>query len=90
MTDGNGEELIISDNPTLFWLAYLSSIFSSTYGLAKCLRAGPCRIMPEGGGLGGVLRFILLFGIMFCKLTMLAWVAMITFTVGSYIQLMLC
>jgi len=65
-----GRELIFNtDNlgsfdSVLFLVGYSSSIITSSLGLAKNLKVGPCRILPEQKRyLGGLLspRFILIF-----------------------------
>ena len=44
-----------------FYTTYGLSVFSASFGLAKCLQVGVCRTMGEGGPLGGLLggRFLL-------------------------------
>ena len=57
----------------LFWLAFWTSIITSSLGLAKNLKVGACRILPEQKRcLGGLLspRFILIF--FACGLTFFA------------------
>ena len=46
----------------LFLLAFSTSVLSSSLGLAKVLKSGPCRVVREGGALGGLVtpRFLLL------------------------------
>merc|ERR1719273_1995888 len=48
---------------TLFFVTFSTSALSAGLGLAKCLKVGPCRVLAEGGCLGGLLapRFLLLF-----------------------------
>ena len=47
----DGQELIFEwydpGKSILFFVAYATSIFTSTLGLAKSLKVGPCRILPE-------------------------------------------
>merc|ERR1719264_1943668 len=53
-----------STNSVLFFVAYSTSIITSSLGLAKNLKVGPCRILPEQKKhLGGLLspRFVVLF-----------------------------
>jgi hypothetical protein len=49
----------ISPNYFFFFLAYSTSIVSSSLGLSKCLKVGPCKILGENGFCS--VRFILLF-----------------------------
>ena len=42
----------------MFWVTFLSSLLSSTFGIANYLRSGPCRLLPKEKNLGG---FPLLF-----------------------------
>merc|ERR1719500_969967 len=53
-----------STESVLFFVAYSTSVITSSLGLAKNLKVGPCRILPEQKKhLGGLLspRFVLLF-----------------------------
>ena len=53
-----------STDSVLFFVAFSTSVITSSLGLAKNLKVGPCRILPEQKKhLGGLLspRFILLF-----------------------------
>merc|ERR1712012_1414500 len=47
----------------LFSVTFATSALSAGLGLAKCLKVGACRVLAEGGCLGGLLapRFLLLF-----------------------------
>merc|ERR1719494_1552485 len=47
----------------LFFVTFSTSALSAGLGLAKCLKVGPCRVLAEGGCLGGLLapRFLLIF-----------------------------
>ena len=36
-------------NSVRFFLAFSSSVITSSLGLAKSLKVGPCRILPDGG-----------------------------------------
>ena len=72
-----GQELIFKwydpESAILFFVAFTTSIFTSTLGLAKSLKVGPCRILPEQKKcLGGYLspRFILIF--FACGLTLIS------------------
>merc|ERR1712032_731653 len=65
-----GGEIIVnagdpgSKDSVLFFVAFSTSVITSSLGLAKNLKVGPCRILPEQmKHLGGLLspRFILLF-----------------------------
>ena len=62
-------------NDALFWISFLTSFISAGLGMAKSLKIGPCRILPDKGLLGGLLtvRFILIFfacsGTLFGKAT---------------------
>ena len=46
----------------MFFVAFSTSIMSASLGMAKVLKVGPCRILGEGGPLGGLgaPRFLLL------------------------------
>jgi hypothetical protein len=46
----------------LFFIAYVTSIISTSLGLSKCLKVGPCYVLAEEGALGGLLttRFVTL------------------------------
>jgi len=50
------------DDLIKFLFTFAISILSASLGLAKCLKVGPCRVLGEGGALGGLCapRFILL------------------------------
>ena len=54
----------------LFFLTYSTSIMTASLGLAKTLLVGPCRVLPEGGALGGLCggKFLLLMCAMGCTL----------------------
>ena len=73
-------------------MTWYSSIFSAAFGLANCLKVGPCRILPEGGQLGGLLtiRFFCLAIIMTLTLASKIWVAQLIFGVGINMQLEYC
>ena len=45
--------LIFDRNPMLFWVTLSSSVFSATLGIAKSLKSGPCRLVPDQGFLNG-------------------------------------
>ena len=66
----DGSEIIFdfydrtSTDSVLFFVAFSTSILTSSLGLAKNLKVGPCRILPEQKAcLGGLLspRFLLIF-----------------------------
>ena len=70
LDDADGAEIIFnpvnleSFDSVLFFVGFSSSIITSSLGLAKNLKVGPCRILPEQKtNLGGLLspRFILIF-----------------------------
>ena len=56
-------KLIVNQNYELFLASFVSSVITSTFGVAKFLRIGPCRLVSEDGLLGGYgsLGFILVF-----------------------------
>merc|ERR1719367_375947 len=60
-----------SEGVYLFLVSYSTSVLSVGLGLAKCLKVGPCRVLAEGGCLGGLLapRFLLIFAA--CLLSLL-------------------
>jgi hypothetical protein len=60
-----------SDGYYLFFVAFTTSVLSAGLGLAKCLKVGPCRVLAEGGCLGGLLspRFLHVFAA--CLLSLL-------------------
>lgn len=47
----------------LFLTTYLTSLFSASWGMAKVLKIGPCKVLKEEGPLNGflTLRFFLIF-----------------------------
>jgi len=57
------------DGSFLFFVAFSTSIITSSLGLAKNLKVGPCRILPEAEGLLSP-RFLLLF--LACGLTLVS------------------
>ena len=66
--DAEGHEIIFDDtdekDKILFWVTFSTSIITPSLGLAKNLKVGPCRILPEQRRcLGGLLspRFVLIF-----------------------------
>ena len=72
-----GQELIFKwydpESATMFFVAFTTSVFTSSLGLAKSLKVGPCRILPEQKRcLGGFLspRFLLIF--FACGLTLVS------------------
>ena len=46
-------EIISGRNLLLFLLTFISSIFTATLGIAKFLKIGPCRLLPDQGPCGG-------------------------------------
>ena len=50
---------IMTRNNLGFFLAFSSSVITSSLGLAKSLKVGPCRILPDGGFLSP--RFVVIF-----------------------------
>ena len=75
----DGSEIIFnssdrnSTDSVLFYVAFSTSVITSSLGLAKNLKVGPCRILPEQKRcLGGLLspRFILVF--FACGLTLVS------------------
>ena len=62
-----------SNDTKLFFVAFITSIITSSLGLAKNLKVGPCRILPQQKRyLGGLLapRFILIF--LACGVTLIS------------------
>jgi len=61
--DPTNYKLLVENGPTLFYVTFVTSYLSAGLGLAKCLKVGPCRVLAEGGFLGGLLapRFLLIF-----------------------------
>ena len=49
---------LIGSDANLFFAAYVTSLLTASFGLAKALKTGPCRILPEGRLLS--CRFLLL------------------------------
>jgi len=49
-------------NPNLFIATFTTSVFTATLGIAKFLKIGPCRLIPDQGPLGGhgTLAFLML------------------------------
>ena len=37
----------------LFLVTFALSVFSATFGIAKFLKSGPCRLLPNDGPIGG-------------------------------------
>jgi hypothetical protein len=61
-TNGRHEQCsawYISPSYYMFFITYATSIVSSSIGLAKCLKVGPCRVLAESSLCSG--RFLLLF-----------------------------
>merc|ERR550517_1071475 len=88
-----GNEIIFDhNNPNdmiLFWATFSTSILTSSLGLAKSLKTGPCRILPEQKRLlGGLLspRFILIF--FSCGFTLFAkgWALALLFLEGDCLE----
>ena len=40
-------------NPELYIATFISSVLTATFGIAKFLKIGPCRLVPDEGLLGG-------------------------------------
>ena len=59
---GMERELVLGLNPNLFYATLLSSLVTASLGIAKFLKTGPCRLVPDQGPLGGhaTLGFLLL------------------------------
>ena len=77
MRGAPGDEIIYdgwdTNNTRLFYVAFFTSIITSSLGLAKNLKVGPCRILPQQKRcLGGLLapRFILIF--LACGVTLIS------------------
>ena len=49
-------------DPDLFITTFTTSVFTTTLGIAKFLKIGPCRLVPDQGPLGGhgTLAFLML------------------------------
>merc|ERR1712016_552324 len=80
----NSEKLSSFDS-VLFLVGFSSSIITSSLGLAKNLKVGPCRILPEQkANLGGLLspRFILIF--LACGFTLFGKGVALASAVGSW------
>ena len=46
--------MIYDNNKTIFLLTFSSSVFTAAFGIAKYLKLGPCRLIPNvGPPLGG-------------------------------------
>ena len=63
---GQEQDLIMGNSSIdhlLFFVTFSTSFISAALGMAKSLKVGPCRILAEGGALGGLAtsRFFLLF-----------------------------
>ena len=59
LTQGICSNWYVSPDYYLFFVSYSTSILSSSMGLAKCLKIGPCRILADSGLCTS--RFALLF-----------------------------
>ena len=40
-------------DPNLFIVTFVTSVLTATLGIAKFLKIGPCRLVPDQGSLGG-------------------------------------
>merc|ERR1711934_953877 len=73
VVSGRDRRMVMGDDGdfTLFLVSFSTSVLSAGLGLAKCLKVGPCRVLAEGGCLGGLLapRFLLIFAA--CLLSLL-------------------
>ena len=63
---GEEQDLIMGNSfisKYLFFVTFSTSFISAALGMAKSLKVGPCRILAEGGSLGGLAtsKFFLLF-----------------------------
>ena len=60
--DQESQTMYISRDYYLFTASYSISVLTASIGLAKSLKTGPCRILAEGGAVGGYAtgRFLLL------------------------------
>ena len=56
-------QILIGDNLFQFWITFLLSLFSASFGLAKCLKNGVAGTFQHGGVLDGLcsVQFILAF-----------------------------
>jgi hypothetical protein len=70
----------------LFYVSFTTSVLSAGLGLAKCLKVGPCRVLAEGGCLGGLLapRFLLIFAA--CLLSLLGKGVALGSPFGHYLK----
>lgn len=48
-------------NPQIFKVTFASSVFTATLGIAKFLKTGPCRLVPDQGPMGGHATLAFLF-----------------------------
>ena len=53
--------LISDGNSDLFRLTLFSSFLSASFGIAKYLKTGPCRLLPEEGLCGGFMHMGFIF-----------------------------
>ena len=55
--------MLADKGDTLFWITFSISVFSATFGLAKCLKTGVAGTFQHGGVLDGLcsVQFLLAF-----------------------------
>ena len=47
------DKITLDLNPALFITTFATSVLTATLGIAKFLKTGPCRLLPDQGPLGG-------------------------------------
>ena len=54
--------MTFEQHPYLFWITFSSSVLAATIGIAKFLKTGPCKLIPDQGPMNGhgTLGFVLL------------------------------
>ena len=75
MSSGSEDGIAITGRPgssnwVLFMVSWPISLYSASFGLAKCLKVGVCRILGDQGPLGGLVTpgFLMAFCAAFCGL----------------------
>ena len=67
------------------WIAFVTSAYSSVFGMAKFLKSGPCRLIPNEGPLGGfttgsfLLLFLTTLVMVFVKIFSCLYIMLITY-----------
>ena len=63
--------IVFGEYSWIFWPTFFTSLFSSTLGIMKFLRNGPCQLLPNSGFLDGFFQFgniLAMLSTLFCLL----------------------